>query len=213
MNGSSAHDLEDWLDAIPPEWKSGCATQLFDAAYEAHRSPGRHYHAWSHVQDCVEKLRTFRAGNPRAVFAALLFHDAVYVTGQPDNEERSAELAAGELAKHSDWPQDERDEVTRMILATKHHRTDEGTGDVGVMLDIDMSILGADAQAYRRYAEGVMREWVPAVTGAWRFRFGRRSFLKGLLRSERIFSTDEGVRRWEAAARRNIASEIAGFRE
>jgi predicted metal-dependent HD superfamily phosphohydrolase len=96
-----------------------------------------------------------------------------------------------------------------MILATKHHRTDDGAGDVGAMLDIDMSILGSAPEAYERYANEVMREWVPAVTSERRFRIGRIAFLRAVLASRRIYSTEEGVRRWEMPARRNVAEEIA----
>ena len=82
-----------WISTLPPNWVAGCGEALFTAARESYAGPGRHYHTWTHVLDCVAKLRDFTCDSPRAVFLALVFHDAVYVAGRQDNEERSTELA------------------------------------------------------------------------------------------------------------------------
>src|SRR5687768_4982614 len=85
-------DILAWLASLPTEWTSGCPEPIFLEAREAHRSPGRHYHTWDHVLDCVGKLRTMPCKAPRVALLALVFHDAVYVAGRKDNEAQSANL-------------------------------------------------------------------------------------------------------------------------
>jgi len=206
-------DLRSWIASLPEHWLEGCSPPVWEKAFASYRSPGRVYHAWDHVVACVEILRTFPCDRPRNVFLALLFHDAIYVPGARDNERLSAELAMKTLAEHASVPEEDRARVGRMIEATRHHRIDDdASADLGATLDIDMSILGAPWDQYREYAEGVRGEYCPAVTTPKRFAIGRVAFLRDVLAGSSIFHTAEGVRRWEAAARDNIARELAELR-
>jgi len=63
-------------------------------------------------------------------------------------------------------------------------------------------------RAYRAYAEGVRKEYCPAVTTVARFTVGRAAFLSRLLEQPTIFHTSEGIARWEGPARENIAGEL-----
>jgi predicted metal-dependent HD superfamily phosphohydrolase len=205
--------MDDWLRALPPEWFKDCDPRVCEIAKAAYETPGRHYHTWAHVEDCVGKLRQFPCDAPRSIFLALLFHDAIYAAGKRDNEALSAALATSTLEVHSRVPEDERATIHRMIMATQDHHPPEGAHhDLRVVLDIDMSILGAEEAAYRRYAKDVEREWVPSVTTPRRFRIGRIAFLQKVLDSPRIFATEEGMTRWEGNARRNVADEIDRLR-
>src|ERR1043165_8075726 len=199
------------IDGYPAPWTEGCDPVVVAMARAAYESPGRHYHTFEHIRDCLGKLREFPCDNPRAVFLALLFHDAVYVAGRTDNELQSAGLARKVLLAHSRVPPAEIDEIERCIIATCTHvvPADERSNDLRVVIDIDMSILGASDEKYRRYAAAVKREWCPSVVDEAGFRKGRAAFLRGVLASSTIFSTEEGGRRWEDAARANIARELA----
>jgi predicted metal-dependent HD superfamily phosphohydrolase len=198
-----------WIETLPPGWSEGCRPGLFAAAREMYASAGRHYHTWSHILDCTAKLRDFTCNAPRAVFLALLFHDAVYVAGRNDNEERSAELARGLLAAHATLADDEVTVVERYILATRSHAPpSDAPYDLRVTVDIDMSILASPAAEYDEYAANVRLEWCPAVLDDDSFKTGRAAFLRGLLASEAIFHTPQGEQRWEAAARGNIEREL-----
>lgn len=208
------NDVARWVSSLPSEWTEGCKGPLFAAARECYQSPGRVYHAWSHVVDCVDKLRTFPCESGRSVFLALLFHDAVYAPGKSDNEEQSAEDATRLLKQHSSLPEGEMAEVSRFIRATKHHRAAPGekSRDLQATLDIDMSILGAPAEAYRAYAEGVRREYCPVVTSEALFAAARVAFLSNVLAQPKIFHTADGIARWESTARENIAGELDSLR-
>ena len=206
--------LSAWLGTIPPEWLRGCDPDVFATARAAHDVPVRHYHTWHHVVECVERLKSAAAPDPRPIFLALVFHDAVYVAGRADNEDRSASLAQRTLRGRCRLRAQELDSIDRMIRATRdHHALGPAlSADERLMLDIDLAILGAPRDAYERYAAAVEREYVPAVTSAAAFRIGRARFLERLLARPRLYLTDPGERRWGAAARANAERELAALR-
>ena len=47
---------------------------------ELYEAPGRHYHGWGHVEDCLEKA--LRVGCSSRVLLALLYHDVIYRPGE-----------------------------------------------------------------------------------------------------------------------------------
>jgi predicted metal-dependent HD superfamily phosphohydrolase len=203
-------DITGWVRSLPFEWVQGCPEQVFYEAREAYRSPGRHYHTWGHVEDCVEKLRAMPLEEPRTAFLALVFHDAVYVPGRKDNEALSADLADDVLREHTAIPEGEREAIRTIILATRNHVAERGASqDLRTALDVDMSILGADRESYDAYVAGVKREYVPAAASEAQFKAGRAAFLTKLLTTRAMFTTDEGKMRWQAAARANVALELA----
>lgn len=199
----------DFLQGIAPAALDGCDDAVFRIARDAYDSPGRHYHAWSHIEACMRQFKDVHLDQPRIVLLAILFHDAIYVPGRRDNEERSAVLATDTLAAHSRLGADERQEVARLIcLTASHHAPRTLLHDEAAFIDIDLSVLGADEATYRAYADGVRREFVPAAVTAEAFAAGRSRFLQGLLAQEHIFATTWMRSRREAAARRNIAHEL-----
>ena len=205
--------MEDWLEALPKEWTTGLGPEVFTIGRCSYETPGRHYHTWEHVRECLEKLRLFSCASPRNVFLAILFHDAVYVAGRQDNEEQSAALAVATLENYSVVPREDVAAVRHMIIATSEHHVSENMDeDSRVLLDIDMSILGAEPARYRRYAEDVQTEFAPLVPETRRYRMGRLRFLQGLAFRAHLFATTLGRERWETAARENIRWEIGELR-
>lgn len=199
-----------WLDGIEHRCWSGCDPGLFAAARAAYESPGRHYHAWSHIEACLGEFRSFAWDEPRAALLALLFHDAVYVAGRRDNEALSADMADAAMRQWTDADDAEREAVRTTILATAHHHANAGaSADTARLLDIDLAVLGASRDDYLRYATGVRAEWVPHVVSPAEFIAGRSRFLKGLLAQAQIYSTLAMRSRREAAARDNLMRELA----
>jgi predicted metal-dependent HD superfamily phosphohydrolase len=131
------------------------------------------------------------------------FHDAIYDTDASDNEERSAVLAESTCTT---WqlPAEDIALVGRMIRATRTHQPEESAGLV--LLDADLSILGADESLYDAYASAIRREY------AWvleeEYRRGRTRILQGFLERERIFRLERMRQLFEAQARVNLAREI-----
>ncbi|MHC9296159.1 HD domain-containing protein [Mycobacterium sp. LTG2003] len=135
-----------------------------------------------------------------AVELAAWFHDAIYEIGREDNEERSAQLARELLASSP-----LRDEVARLVLATKAHRVDDGDVNAAVLSDADLSVLGASPDRYRRYGEAVREEYADIPDDV--FKPARARVLSDLLEGG-LYHTAPGRNRWEDAARRNVTAEI-----
>jgi predicted metal-dependent HD superfamily phosphohydrolase len=210
-----AHALASWFASLPAGWTEGCDVRALERAHAAYQSPGRHYHNWQHVVACVEQLKTFECENPRAIFLALVFHDAVYVAGRLDNESESALFAHATLRELCSITAPEAESIERMILATRDHHAQAGTMslDEATMLDIDLSILGTAREDYSRYAQAIHDEYVPRVTTDPRFRFGRLEFLRAMHAMPHVFLTTRAQRRWEDAARTNMMWETIKLTE
>lgn len=172
--------------------------------------PQRHYHTLAHLEACLAGLDTHRAlaAAPAAVETALWFHDAIYDPRGPDNEARSAALAAGVLrsARVADAT---LAQVERLILATQTHEPNDADPDTALLLDLDLAILGAAPAAYQAYAAAIRREyaWVPEAD----YRRKRAAVLARFLQRPRLYRTALFFARHEAAARANLAAEISAL--
>jgi predicted metal-dependent HD superfamily phosphohydrolase len=210
---SDESNLTAWFAALPFAWTAGCDVDAIAAAKTAYGSPGRHYHTWNHVLACLGHLETFAIENPRPVFLAIVFHDAVYVPGRQDNETESARFAHETLAACAPLPDDELASIERMILATQNHHASAASlsADEATMLDIDLSILASPRDEYARYAKAIRDEYCPVVTTDLRFRIGRREFLEKLAAAPHIYLTAAAQRRWDDIARENLQWESAAL--
>lgn len=190
---------------VPP----ACA----DAVIAAWSTPPRAYHDLAHLDAVLAAFHDAAARAPwhapREVYWALACHDAIYVAGAADNEARSADLAEA-LARAHLAPELDHARVRELVLATARHGALGGEpldDDTARLLDCDLAILGAAPAVFDRYDAAVAIEYghVPAAA----YRAGRRRFLAGLLAAPRIFCSDDGHRRLDAAARSNLSRAIA----
>jgi predicted metal-dependent HD superfamily phosphohydrolase len=233
--GESSHDLAASLLAyarpshrlvVPPIYRDhgGCmpndvaATQLlerlsldvppgfFDRLAARYAEPHRRYHIWTHVLACLQaRLRITEASLPD-VDLALVFHDAVYEPLAFDNEERSAELLVEEGRRA--WINEGLlRRAHALVVATKHSREPTDMEEASIVLDADLSILGADPATFAAYEAGIRHEYASVDDAA--YRAGRAAVLQAFLARQSIYSTRTGRRLWEASARRNIEESIA----
>jgi predicted metal-dependent HD superfamily phosphohydrolase len=121
-----------------------------------------------------------------------------------DNEQKSAEWAkAAALRSGLSVPAAER--VYDLVMVTRHRAQPEST-DAKILVDIDLSILGAPSERFDEY-EGQVREeyaWVPWLL----FRRKRRQILEEFIARPRIFNTDCFVESHEAQARSNLQRSL-----
>jgi len=195
---------ERWLRLWEAAGARGDGRPWYDRLTTAYAEAHRHYHNQRHIAECLGEFDAARhlVRQAEAVELALWFHDAVYHTRAGDNEERSAALAkqcldeAGVSGLISGA-------VVELVMATKSHQPGE-SADAGVMIDIDLSILGqTEAQIRKEY------RWVPGII------FGpkRAEILEGFLRREQIYRTDWFYNKYEEQARRNIGASIRQLRK
>lgn len=197
-----AKTMDSALHAVLLDWHGAHVQQQLGAELKAvYSEPHRRYHTLQHIEFCLRELATHwpHAVRLNEVRWALLFHDAIYDPRRNDNEARSSDWACG-VMQELQRPQDEIARVRKLIMATVHAAQAE-TPDEALLLDIDLSILGADPAAFDEYdrAIRVEYEWVPEEA----YRFARAAVLQGFLRRERIFQT-AAYQDLEASARSNI---------
>jgi predicted metal-dependent HD superfamily phosphohydrolase len=169
--------------------------------------PHRSYHTLQHLGECFEKLDELRAlaEKPPEIELALWFHDAIYDVKRRDNEKKSADWArASALAAGT--PAAACDRVHALVMATRHQAVPQGT-DAEILVDVDLSILGAAPGRFDEYERQVREEygWVPEFL----FRRERRKILRDLLARPRIFNTARFRDRYEQQALSNIKRSLA----
>jgi predicted metal-dependent HD superfamily phosphohydrolase len=175
----------------------------FEALTARYAEPHRHYHTAQHIDECLAHFDGARAlcEHPAEVELTLWFHDAIYEPRATDNEDKSAQWAARVMTESGiDALAQER--VHALIMATCHNALPD-TQDAKVLVDIDLSILSADAVRFDEYENQVRAEyqWVPAFL----FRRKRREILQGFLARPSIYSTTHFKNHLEKKARENLA--------
>ena len=171
--------------------------------------PDRYYHTLQHLAESFEKVEDILslAEHPAEVNIAIWLHDVIYDTHRHDNEERSADWArqgARELGVAAESAQ----RIHDLILFTRHATEPVGS-DAQVLVDADLSILGAQPARFHEYEAQVRSEyaWVPEIL----YRPARARILNQLLARPRIFSTAIFQEQYEARARSNLHSSLKGL--
>jgi predicted metal-dependent HD superfamily phosphohydrolase len=177
--------------------------------------PHRRYHDRAHLhavlRDSATLAGALRLPEPeRALLtAAVCAHDVVYDGRPGDDERRSAEWARGWLARAG--VTDARvARVEQLVLATLDHSPPSGDLTAAALLDADLAILGADRETYDGYRAAVRAEYAAYDDRTWRT--GRARVMSALAARDPLYATAPGRERWEAAAKANIARELAGLR-
>lgn len=199
----------------PLESRLAAPAEFWAELRALYASPPRRYHTFDHVLEVLAWYDEVAGGpgwqRPGEVLCAVLFHDAVYRCGAPDNEARSADAARAAIAR---WlPSIDVDRVAALVELTARHgalTAGELDLDAALFVDCDMAILGAAPAEYAHYARLVAEEWAEVLPAA-AFRAGRRAFLDRLLAREAIYLSDMFRQRLEARARANIAAEVAAL--
>ncbi|MBX3165840.1 MAG: N-methyl-D-aspartate receptor NMDAR2C subunit [Candidatus Eremiobacteraeota bacterium] len=168
---------------------------------EAYSQPGRGYHNLEHLEEVLEWVD--RVPLPEhekdRLSLALFYHDAVYDGKRGDNEQASADWCRRDLG--------ERAEV-ELILDTRHSA--QPASELGRwMVDIDLSVLGAEPSRFDRYEQGVRQEysWVPWFL----FRRKRKQILLQFLERPHLYFTEFFRQRLETSARANLQRAVAAL--
>jgi predicted metal-dependent HD superfamily phosphohydrolase len=197
-------EISQWLEA----WRElgvGDSLELgrlYGDVLGRYSEPHRHYHTPQHLAECFAKVQDIisLADHPAEVHVGLWFHDVIYDTQRHDNEERSADWArsaARELGAGAESAQ----RIHDLIMFTRHAAEPVGI-DAEVLVDADLSILGAPPARFQEYEAQVRSEyaWVPDAV----FRPTRAKILKQFLGRPHLYCTAHFRERYEAQARRNL---------
>lgn len=186
-------------DTLPPP------NALWQNIILHYREPHRAYHNLSHIAQLLTQFDRIEyvLDAPHMVALAIYYHDIIYDPQRSDNEAKSAEYADEQLAHLLSDVQRKRLKSLIMMTAA-HEQTEPDDMDAAYLLDMDLSILGADWHTYAAYADAVRKEYAHVTTPD--YRAGRTRVLAGLLAKPRLYLT-QTYQALEAPARANIKRE------
>ena len=179
----------------------------YELLVRAYSEKHRHYHTGKHIDamlrhfDNVEDL----ADKPQEVELAIWFHDAIYNPLSSSNEVDSAEWAKDFLIS-SGGDATVAQRVYELIMATKH----DGKvveDDHKLIVDIDLTILGANESVYDEFEANVRKEY--KLIPSFIFRRKRKEILKSFLTEKNIYQLDYFAEKFEAQAKENINRAIS----
>lgn len=170
---------------------------------------GRYYHSLKHVGTLLEIADGLQdlTHDFVTVELAIWFHDVIYDPHRSDNEARSAKYAQETLEQLGLSPSIV-ERVVELVKATTDHQP-AGDVDTQILIDVDLSPLGADEAIYDRDAKDIRKEyhWIPEAE----YRATRARNLGAFLERDRLFQIDILYEEREKRARRNISREIASL--
>jgi predicted metal-dependent HD superfamily phosphohydrolase len=193
--------LADWQRLFPGD--SAVGADLLERWSEPHRR----YHTLDHLAVMLRVIdeHADAADDAFACRLAAWFHDAVYAPYTPDNEERSAALAASVLPDLG-VSAGRVAEVVRLVRLTAGHAVADGDRNGALLADADLAILAAPAADYARYAAAVRQEYAAVPEDA--FRSGRAQILGSFLAKPELFRAVPARAEWTARAHDNLRTEI-----
>lgn len=184
-----------------------CSQALLADLAAGYAQPPRAYHSFEHVREVAEHFASLPVAvwrQPKEVFAAILFHDVVYIAGRKDNEVLSAQRFLS--AQDAELGRLDRKRVMQLIeLTAAHGKLSPGDvdADAALFLDCDMAIVAAPKARFELYEQQIRSEYSAVAPGPL-YGIGRKRFLRGLLDKPRIFLSDHFHRLLDQAARDNL---------
>lgn len=179
--------------------------EVFQTLVEKYSEKHRAYHNLSHINYLLKEVKNIQFNDFDSIYLATWFHDAIYNPERNDNEIESAKLAVKFLSELN-LPSDKIAKVENIIIATQTHSAENLDNDGKVFLDLDLSILGANSDIYRKYSEAIRQEYSHVSEDL--YRRGRKRILENFLKREVIYFTENLRQRFEKQARLNLANEI-----
>lgn len=182
--------------------------RAYDLLRSYYSGNDRHYHAWSHIVDGIDKIQNIEdhLDNPNALLLGWLFHDAVYDVRNNSSEDQSMDLLQQVGAA---WGLDINliKQAQRFIKVTKHGRVRPETKDESYMVDVDFSMFGGSWRIFSQNAHDIRCEY--PILSDTEFYNGRRAFLQGL--DAEVFRTKYFQCKFGDQARINLARSLSAL--
>ena len=180
--------------------------QVFEWLTASYNEPHRKYHNEQHIDAVLVNLDKARelAVDPVLIELALWFHDAVYKVFSKTNEIDSAKWAS-EFVLKNNADKSLSQKVYSMIIATQHNSVLQDS-DEQLMVDIDLSILGASETDYDEFEQSIRKEYrlIPWPV----YKRKRTEILNGFLERKNVYSHEYFIDTLESGARANLGNAI-----
>lgn len=179
--------------------------------YKGHPDFPRAYHNFQHAQDVLDRVDQVQNDigfiNYEAVRIAALFHDVVYIPGNPDNELESARVMMDMLISRDDIMPSETSTAYSLIVFTNNHMSPRrfyAEWDTMLFLDCDMLGFGLDWDIYQKNNDDIDLEFRSAKNfNEEKYTAGRIKFLKALY-EKGVFRSPYFQKKYEEKALANL---------
>lgn len=208
----------DLLEYLQQEW-IGLASKYtedeslilsyWDEIKKFYSSNSRHYHSLNHINSMLIQAEEIKdeIQDYDAFRFAIWYHDIIYKATKKNNEEKSAEFAQKRL-KSFNFDEKRLKIVDNLIKSTqKHDIVLNKNNDNAYLLDIDLSILGAQWDRYQTYLQNIRKEYL--VYPGFIYKKGRKKAMQHFLERKHIYFTELFRNKFEKQARQNIEKEIS----
>lgn len=202
------------MNILQISWQRVCLGLSLNGSHEAlrdqligcYQETQRRYHSLQHLAECIAILNALPSSirldvaTQAEIEMALWFHDAIYDVKGSDNEQKSANWAQKQLSD-AGAAADAAQRVHSLIMATKHDAKPQLASEQ-LLVDVDLSILGAAPSRFAQYDKQVRQEyaWVPDDV----FCEKRIAVLQQFLAHPFIYCTPYFRETREAQARENL---------
>ena len=198
-------DLVRW-QTLMQSWGISPNEDVYQMLFEAYSEKHRRYHTVEHISATLRHLDDVvdLADSANEIEMALWFHDAVYKTVSSTNELDSAALVLDFLSSNG-VSIAITDRVYKLVMATDHRMKAKGNDQL-LIVDIDLSILGANELVFSQFEKNVRYEYrhVPNFLYSRK----RKEILANFLQRDRIYQHDFFHEKLEKQARINLESAI-----
>lgn len=200
---------DNWNDFLNSANISNLGDKEFESIQQSYQ--GRGYHNLMHIKEALLDLEEVKGllQNPLEIQMAIWYHDIIYDSTKPDNEEASARVAL-EASKKFGLDNDFAQRVHDLIIVTKGHLPSDYP-DSKYLIDIDFGILGKDEARFNEYEKGIRKEYSQYSDKI--YNQGRVEILKSFLDRESLYQTKHFRNKYEKNARKNIQGLIEKLQE
>ena len=198
-----------WLDLFSKYSKDKPLIETYwKEIINKYSSKKRFYHNLSHLQNMLKQLDKYenQIVDLDTLKFAIWYHDIIYKSTKKDNEEKSAVLGKKRL-KTIGFDENRLEKLKKLIVSTKKHQLIlTKNNDNAYLLDLDLSILGADWNTYKNYIQNIRKEY--KIYPNFMYNPGRKKVLNHFLERETLFFTQDFQIKYEKQARENLKKEI-----
>lgn len=173
----------------------------------------RHYHTPYHVLYILLLASKMKIKLKVWESLAIWFHDAIYypIATYSYNESQSVSFMRAMLPDGLRLNDNgDLNQADRAIMATADHLQDIVPLEFCSVLDLDISILGAESSVFVDASKCTREEFCNYVNPR-RFKKGRKKFFETILAKREIFRTEKMRELFEDRARKNIQLALKGL--
>lgn len=198
----------NWIDLAINYADDSTIENYWEIIKSHYTSKNRYYHNLLHLKNMFVQLESFKTEieDIDSFKFAIWYHDIIYKATKKDNEEQSADFAK-KVLKSLKFDDLRTKKVQNLIISTKKHELVlTENNDNAYLLDLDLSILGADWDTYKTYIQNIRKEYkiYPDIL----YKPGRKKVLKHFLERDSLFFTEYFITKFEKQARNNLTKEI-----